>query len=303
MQLLADTAVRRPARLRHRLQPVDVHPIFHLSRSSPADSFSTGSAAWSRPPPPPCSTARFSAASTSGSLPAYFRTPYRRTDQSFHQLQPVRHLRTHLLPGRPPQRPAGAAGCASPRRGCPGRRSSSTGCRFSTSRSSTTSPPASSPLTARTDHLLQPGGRTDHRLFSGSRFSASPLRTAFRKFCSQEQQGRNVCDLEKRDGTVIRAGYSFAYLNMPEDNGEEGKRTRWKVITLQDISQIERMECQIREAEKMVAIGEMSASIAHDFRNPLAAISGSAQTPGPGPGDSALERPSPTRPFWRWHRP
>lgn len=49
------------------------------------------------------------------------------------------------------------------------------------------------------------------------------------------------------------------------------------MITLQDISQIERMENQVREAEKMAAIGELSASIAHDFRNPLAAISGSAQ--------------------------
>ena len=33
----------------------------------------------------------------------------------------------------------------------------------------------------------------------------------------------------------------------------------------------------MREAEKLAAIGEMSAMIAHDFRNPLAAISGSAQ--------------------------
>ena len=33
----------------------------------------------------------------------------------------------------------------------------------------------------------------------------------------------------------------------------------------------------MRKAEKMAAIGELSASIAHDFRNPLAAISGSAQ--------------------------
>ena len=37
------------------------------------------------------------------------------------------------------------------------------------------------------------------------------------------------------------------------------------------------MENQVREAEKMAAIGELSASIAHDFRNPLAAISGSVQ--------------------------
>ena len=42
-------------------------------------------------------------------------------------------------------------------------------------------------------------------------------------------------------------------------------------------SEIERLESQMRQAEKLAAIGMMSASIAHDFRNPLTAISGSAQ--------------------------
>lgn len=94
----------------------------------------------------------------------------------------------------------------------------------------------------------------------------------------QERQGRNVCDFVKRGGTTIRLGYSFSNLNMPiEADPDKGARAKWKVITLQDISQIERMEHQIHQAEKLAAIGEMSASIAHGFRNPLAAISGSAQ--------------------------
>ncbi len=37
------------------------------------------------------------------------------------------------------------------------------------------------------------------------------------------------------------------------------------------------MEARIRQSEKMAAVGEMAAGIAHEFRNPLAAISGSAQ--------------------------
>lgn len=92
-----------------------------------------------------------------------------------------------------------------------------------------------------------------------------------------EHHGRNVCDYPKSDGTTIRLGYSFSNLNMPDDSERQEPWGRGKVITLQDISQIERMENQVREAEKMAAIGELSASIAHDFRNPLAAISGSAQ--------------------------
>ncbi len=93
-----------------------------------------------------------------------------------------------------------------------------------------------------------------------------------------QQKNRQVSDLQRGDGKMIRVGYCCSRLNMPRqksDNSE--KQSDCKVITLQDISKIEQMEQQVREAEKMAAIGELSASIAHDFRNPLAAISGSAQ--------------------------
>ena len=88
---------------------------------------------------------------------------------------------------------------------------------------------------------------------------------------------RNVCNLKRSDGTVIRVGYSFSQLGIPTTPEDENVHSCCKVVTLQDISKIEIMEKQVREAEKMAAIGELSASIAHDFRNPLAAISGSAQ--------------------------
>ncbi|MCL2790605.1 MAG: ATP-binding protein [Desulfobulbus sp.] len=111
-----------------------------------------------------------------------------------------------------------------------------------------------------------------------------PFIRCFPAMLLQESLGRNVCDFSKPDGSVIRIGYSFSFLNMPagqeqklKPGQEDGEQAKWKVVTIQDISQIERMEQQVRDAEKMAAIGELSASIAHNFRNPLAAISGSAQ--------------------------
>ncbi len=89
--------------------------------------------------------------------------------------------------------------------------------------------------------------------------------------------GRNVCDFTRQDGESIRIGYSLSRLNLPAEKNSGSSTSKAKVITLQDISQVERMERRTREAEKLAAIGEMSAQIAHDFRNPLAAISGSAQ--------------------------
>lgn len=95
---------------------------------------------------------------------------------------------------------------------------------------------------------------------------------------TEKEKGRQVADLKREDGNMIRVGYSFARLNLPTDTlPDEPECSNCKVITMQDISQVEKMEQQIRNAEKMAAIGELSAAIAHDFRNPLAAISGSAQ--------------------------
>jgi two-component system sensor histidine kinase PilS (NtrC family) len=88
---------------------------------------------------------------------------------------------------------------------------------------------------------------------------------------SAGMDGRPQADLARKDGEVIPVGYSWARLNTPD--GCENCR----VFTLQDLSQIRKMELQVRQAEKMAAIGEMAAGIAHEFRNPLAAISGSAQ--------------------------
>jgi len=89
---------------------------------------------------------------------------------------------------------------------------------------------------------------------------------------------RHVVDLIRKDEKNIRVGFSCSALNMTSGTQfNETTCSNCKVITLQDISRIEAMERQMRKAEKMAAIGELSASIAHDFRNPLAAISGSAQ--------------------------
>jgi len=89
---------------------------------------------------------------------------------------------------------------------------------------------------------------------------------------------RMITNYHKTDGTLLRIGYS----NMDMDIHKFEKdlpthASQPKIVTLQDISEIEQLESQVRQAEKLAAIGMMSASIAHDFRNPLTAISGSAQ--------------------------
>ncbi len=87
---------------------------------------------------------------------------------------------------------------------------------------------------------------------------------------------RQSTTFSRHDGKSIRLGYSHVDLYQSEDS-KDYDLEHHKIITLRDISEIEQLERQMRQAEKLAAIGMMSASIAHDFRNPLAAISGSAQ--------------------------
>ena len=50
-----------------------------------------------------------------------------------------------------------------------------------------------------------------------------------------------------------------------------------EVVIFQDVTDVVAMERELRRSERLAAIGELSASIAHEIRNPLAAISGSIQ--------------------------
>ena len=91
---------------------------------------------------------------------------------------------------------------------------------------------------------------------------------------------RNACLFERQDNQTLRLGYALTQLHSSDEEDPEGKDSQEEdvtIITLKDIGEIERLEKQMRQAEKLAAIGMMSASIAHDIRNPLAAISGSAQ--------------------------
>ncbi len=49
------------------------------------------------------------------------------------------------------------------------------------------------------------------------------------------------------------------------------------IIDFQDLTEIKRMEMELKKSDRLVALGELSARIAHEIRNPLASISGSVQ--------------------------
>ncbi len=62
------------------------------------------------------------------------------------------------------------------------------------------------------------------------------------------------------------------------------------VVVLRDMSEIKRLEAQVRRAEKLAAIGRLAAGVAHEIRNPLSSIRGFAYLLGRGHGEMTPER-------------
>jgi two-component system, NtrC family, sensor histidine kinase PilS len=72
------------------------------------------------------------------------------------------------------------------------------------------------------------------------------------------------------DGISIELGLSTALLMTPR--GETGF-----VFTFQDVTQSRKQDREARVQQRLAAVGEMAAGIAHEIRNPLASMSGSIQ--------------------------
>jgi two-component system sensor histidine kinase PilS (NtrC family) len=73
-----------------------------------------------------------------------------------------------------------------------------------------------------------------------------------------------------RGGQHVEIGLSIAYLQTP------GGRAGY-LVTFQDVTDIKKLERGARLQQRLAAVGEMAAGIAHEIRNPLASMSGSIQ--------------------------
>ena len=72
------------------------------------------------------------------------------------------------------------------------------------------------------------------------------------------------------DGRLIEIGLTVTTLSLPD--GRSGY-----LFTFQDVTDVRRLERGARMQQRLAAVGEMAAGIAHEIRNPLASMSGSIQ--------------------------
>jgi two-component system sensor histidine kinase PilS (NtrC family) len=72
------------------------------------------------------------------------------------------------------------------------------------------------------------------------------------------------------DGRLLEIGLTVTTLSLPD--GRSGY-----LFTFQDVTDVRRLERGARMQQRLAAVGEMAAGIAHEIRNPLASMSGSIQ--------------------------
>jgi two-component system, NtrC family, sensor histidine kinase PilS len=94
---------------------------------------------------------------------------------------------------------------------------------------------------------------------------------SLRNSSTLETGPRFEADCLTPDGLRLRLGFSVSPLF--SETGE----TTGTVITFQDLTHIRALEETSRRQDRLAAIGRMAASIAHEIRNPLAAMRGSIQ--------------------------
>jgi len=79
----------------------------------------------------------------------------------------------------------------------------------------------------------------------------------------------------EKDLAVAGAKRSIGYAATPLST-LDGKSAGYTLI-FQDLTEMKKLEADLRLKDRMAAVGELSAGIAHEIRNPLAAIAGSVQ--------------------------
>lgn len=85
------------------------------------------------------------------------------------------------------------------------------------------------------------------------------------------QERRFESSYEHPDGELIYLGFSISTLRNAQ------RQPSGQIVIFQDLTRIKELEQQAKRSEHLAAIGQLSAAIAHEIRNPLASISGSVE--------------------------
>jgi two-component system sensor histidine kinase PilS (NtrC family) len=115
--------------------------------------------------------------------------------------------------------------------------------------------------------LAQVRGRPLREVFGSWLLDGSALQARARA----RELARLELTYHRPDGTPLELGISVSPLATSDPDAGAC------LLSFQDLTEIKRLEQEVHIKDKLAAVGEMAAQLAHEIRNPLGSISGSAQ--------------------------
>lgn len=115
---------------------------------------------------------------------------------------------------------------------------------------------------------FQPGEALYHPLHQLIRQSEDLIRIFNETLTTGQAYAHQEITLRHRDGNPLPVSASTA----PLGAGDSASKPLGVVGVLEDLSEIKAMEAERRRLDRLAALGEMSAVVAHEIRNPIAGI-------------------------------
>lgn len=112
-------------------------------------------------------------------------------------------------------------------------------------------------------HREQTVGRTAQELFGESELARTVHETLEKRVPSARMEA-----MLERPGGKLWLGYNTAVL------ADRQAAALGVIVSFSDLTEVKRLQEQVELRERLIALGEMSAGIAHELRNPMAVISG-----------------------------
>lgn len=141
------------------------------------------------------------------------------------------------------------------------------------------SPAAEAILDYREDELV---GRRFSEVFTPARGARATLAAVEGAIARREPVSVDEVVIVAKDGRPIRIGISASYLRRG-DRRPGGARSPGAVdldeavgvtIAFKDLTEIRRLRERLQQADQLIALGTVTAGVAHELRNPLASLQG-----------------------------
>jgi two-component system sensor histidine kinase PilS (NtrC family) len=131
-------------------------------------------------------------------------------------------------------------------------------------------------LTVDRDGVITSFNREAERItgWASGEVVGGPVARLFPGLGSVDAAGRHErkqVQFEGRDGRTLHLGMSVSVLRDLEHQVDGG------IVIFQDLTRVVEMEEELRRSERLGAVGQLAAGLAHEIRNPLASLSGAIE--------------------------